>query len=333
MLCCVRPGRVTVRNARKKMNRVHLIVGCDLIGYNVRVNAEEGSPLDRAVAAVPGWVYRATGAFCFASFLAYRMTTRATYTNQGLFWLEAAVPALILMAYLTRSDPKRRARGAAGILLPFVASALPLCLASSPRTDFGLAHQDVILVTLCFPTALMLWGYLALNRSFSIMAEARELKTGGPYRWVAIPSTPARSSAVSSCSSGASVPRASLSGFSSPGSSRAARAPRRRPCSPLSRRTATTWTRFHEVYRASEGRGTKASPSSRGRGASHPPCRMLIPGRRGVPGSGHAYRSPSGGPAFRRVPDLIAESAPRSIGSVTPARASPGNRRSSADES
>lgn len=143
--------------------------------------------LDSIVAAVPGWVFRATGILCFAGFLAHRYTTRASYANPWLFWLEAAIPAVILLAYLTRPEPVRRARGVTAILLPFLASVLPFGLVLAPRTAFGLEHQDVILITLCVPTALMVWAYLSLNRSFSIMAEAREVKTGGPYRFVRHP--------------------------------------------------------------------------------------------------------------------------------------------------
>lgn len=150
-------------------------------------NVTDPTWLDRAVAALPSWFFRAAGAACFGVFLAHRWSTRSGYPNQALFWLEAAIPAMILAAYLTRSEPKRRARGTTAILLPFVGAALPLGLQTSPPTAFGLEHQSVILITLCVPTALMIWAYMNLNRSFAIMAEAREMKTGGPYRFVRHP--------------------------------------------------------------------------------------------------------------------------------------------------
>ena len=40
---------------------------------------------------------------------------------------------------------------------------------------------------MCGGTALALWAYLCLNRAFTIMVEARELKQGGPYRWIRHP--------------------------------------------------------------------------------------------------------------------------------------------------
>lgn len=38
-----------------------------------------------------------------------------------------------------------------------------------------------------FATALSVWGFWALRRSFSITVEARELIDRGPYRWVRHP--------------------------------------------------------------------------------------------------------------------------------------------------
>lgn len=132
-------------------------------------------------------VHRVLGAVAFAAFLGHRLGTRETYANDALFWLETAIPMAILAAYVTRPAPVRRARGWRAVALPLVTSVLPFGLILSPRTAFGLAHQDTLLALLCLPTALMVASYVALNRGFAIVAEARVLRVAGPYRWVRHP--------------------------------------------------------------------------------------------------------------------------------------------------
>ena len=63
----------------------------------------------------------------------------------------------------------------------------PFLLLFNRRTAFGIEHQNEILLVLCLGTAIAVWGYLYLNRAFTIMVEARELKKNGPYRWVRHP--------------------------------------------------------------------------------------------------------------------------------------------------
>jgi protein-S-isoprenylcysteine O-methyltransferase Ste14 len=143
--------------------------------------------LDEILSRTPQAVFRAIGAVFFTAALAVRLSSRPGYSWALLFWLEAAIPATILAAYLTRPPPVRPPHGASGTLLPLVASVLPFGLLHCPPTAFGQAHEDLILLLLSIPTALMVTGYLFLNRSFAIMAESRELKTGGPYRWIRHP--------------------------------------------------------------------------------------------------------------------------------------------------
>lgn len=145
------------------------------------------SSLDLAVARVPPVAWRAAGAVVTAGALAWRLSTRHEYRSAALFWLETAVPMLILAAYLTRPPPVRPARGFDAIVLPFVAAVLPFAFLYPPFTAWGRAHIDLFILLLIPPTALMVAGYLALNRNYSLMAEARQLVTHGPYAYLRHP--------------------------------------------------------------------------------------------------------------------------------------------------
>src|SRR5690606_25456405 len=106
------------------------------------------SNLDRAVARVPHGAWRAAGAAITAGALAWRLTTRAEYRSAALFWLETAVPMLILAAYLTRPPPVRPARGFDAIVLPFVAAGMPFLFLIPPFTAWGGAHLDLFMALL-----------------------------------------------------------------------------------------------------------------------------------------------------------------------------------------
>lgn len=143
--------------------------------------------LDRAVARVPHSTWRTGGALVTAVALCWRLSTRHEYRSAALFWLETAVPMMILAAYLTRSAPVRPARGFDAIVLPFVAAGLPFAFLVPPFTAWGRAHLDLFVLLLIPPTALMVVSYLTLNRSYSLMAEARSLVTHGPYAYLRHP--------------------------------------------------------------------------------------------------------------------------------------------------
>jgi protein-S-isoprenylcysteine O-methyltransferase Ste14 len=131
--------------------------------------------------------FRIGGILLFTGIAIYRVTTIGSYTNFVLFGLELAVPLSILAAYLVRTPAVLSARGFRGIVLPLVASVLPLGLLTSPPCSFGEAHQQELLWLLCIPTALMVWAYASLRGSFAILADAREIRTGGPYAYIRHP--------------------------------------------------------------------------------------------------------------------------------------------------
>ncbi|MCB9665275.1 MAG: isoprenylcysteine carboxylmethyltransferase family protein [Alphaproteobacteria bacterium] len=113
---------------------------------------------------------------------------------------------LVAVSFAVRLPPRARARHPREIVVPVLVAFWPLLpflcrdvltfvgspwgasldalLAYGPleRTDFLLGVGLVVA-----GNALDVWGYGTLLRSFSIVAEARELRTVGPYRWVRHP--------------------------------------------------------------------------------------------------------------------------------------------------
>lgn len=144
-------------------------------------------PRPGLVARVPERAYTALAIVWFALVLAWRLTTRAEYHSLVLFALEAAVPATLLASYLTRERARVRASGFKGAVLPLVGAVLPLALPNLADAPWAQGRGVLFAALLIPPTALMVAGYLFLNRSFAIMAEARALKTGGPYRFARHP--------------------------------------------------------------------------------------------------------------------------------------------------
>jgi protein-S-isoprenylcysteine O-methyltransferase Ste14 len=113
---------------------------------------------------------------------------------------------LIALSFIFRTTPRRRAASRREILLPLVAGFWPflpfflqglLQWTGSPlaaRLDAMLGYGRISyaefyfgVMLLCVGNGLDVWGYGTLFRSLSIVAEARQLRTGGPYRYVRHP--------------------------------------------------------------------------------------------------------------------------------------------------
>ncbi|HVY61332.1 MAG TPA: isoprenylcysteine carboxylmethyltransferase family protein, partial [Planctomycetota bacterium] len=101
-----------------------------------------------------------------------------------VFWLEVAVIATVVLAYLSRRPALRRADAPLEVILPLVATALPFGLALGPA---GPRIAPAIGLTMSAGLALSLAGLLSLRRSFSILVEVRDLVVSGPYRWLRHP--------------------------------------------------------------------------------------------------------------------------------------------------
>lgn len=112
---------------------------------------------------------------------------------------------LLAIAFAIRLPARERASTARQILIPVVGGfwpflpflahdALHLMGVPWPWLDQALAYGALSRTAFTFGVGLIVvgnaldvWAYTTLMRSFSIVAEARELKTGGPYRWVRHP--------------------------------------------------------------------------------------------------------------------------------------------------
>ena len=107
-----------------------------------------------------------------------------------LWMVETLMLSLFLISYLVRKDPVSRARGTKEVFFPLIGALLPFLLLFSPpnlwiSNNFLALH--LVFYWLTAAAALTAWGLWALRRSFSIAVEARELVTGGPYRYIRHP--------------------------------------------------------------------------------------------------------------------------------------------------
>lgn len=113
---------------------------------------------------------------------------------------------LVAVSFATRLPPRTRAAQARQIVVPIVAAFMPLVpfLLRDALVAFGLPGGEALDASLAWKdltyqrfllgvglivagNALDVWGYATLFRSLAIVAEARELKTHGPYRFVRHP--------------------------------------------------------------------------------------------------------------------------------------------------
>jgi len=83
-----------------------------------------------------------------------------------------------------------RSRGVREILIPLAGALLPFALIFSPSQSLITGQTNyayIVFIWMTVSTALTVWGLWTLRRSFSITVEARELVTGGPYRFIRHP--------------------------------------------------------------------------------------------------------------------------------------------------
>lgn len=172
--------------------------------------------------AIPDWAFRAAGAGFFFLYAFTRMRDYLTdFPNIGPYFYDAegnyqyfpiakiltdATFLLIAVSFAIRLPPRNRAMRAREIIIPVVAGFWPLApflavpivnliqsnwAATLSRSfEFGPItptrfYAGVILLSV--GNTLDVWGYATLCRSLSIVAEARVLKTHGPYRLVRHP--------------------------------------------------------------------------------------------------------------------------------------------------
>ena len=143
-----------------------------------------GSRLDSLLDRVPDGAFRAIGAVGFGAYAVWQASRYEIYSNRVVFALETLIYVLLALSYVTRRPPAERARGPAEVLLPLVGATLPFAFLA---TDWSPEREPVVMWVLAAGSALSVAGYVILRRSFSILVEAREPVTAGPYRWIRHP--------------------------------------------------------------------------------------------------------------------------------------------------
>ncbi|MBV8878883.1 MAG: isoprenylcysteine carboxylmethyltransferase family protein [Planctomycetaceae bacterium] len=114
----------------------------------------------------------------------------------SLWVLETSLLLGYALVWITRPAAKSAAKGFRETVYPLLLILLPFGIVVSPYTynrwmpENAAAHLGglyAINVLLILAGVLNIAGLVALRRSFAIMAEARVLVVGGPYRWVRHP--------------------------------------------------------------------------------------------------------------------------------------------------
>ena len=129
-------------------------------------------------------------AILFCVFLARRVAEYDRFLLKPLWVVETIIYLVLLIAFLVRVEPVDRSVGVKQVLIPLLGGVLPFALlGSSPHPAIWGNPTALYAVfwTMTLATALTVWGMWTLRRSFSITVEARQLVTGGPYRWVRHP--------------------------------------------------------------------------------------------------------------------------------------------------
>lgn len=114
--------------------------------------------------------------------------------HDGWQWFELAVRtlgiannAIPILIVIIRRRPVARMRGFGPKIVALAGTFLPISLVLLPYQQVSAATSVVAAAVLLVGGILVLWTWPHLGRSYSLMAEARELKTTGPYRLVRHP--------------------------------------------------------------------------------------------------------------------------------------------------
>jgi protein-S-isoprenylcysteine O-methyltransferase Ste14 len=94
---------------------------------------------------------------------------------------------LIVFAYLRRRPPLATSASSTAFAAAMAATFLPFAFTFLGYHTTGIYPLLVVDVLLIAGTGFATWGVRHLNRSFSIVPQARAIVTTGPYRWVRHP--------------------------------------------------------------------------------------------------------------------------------------------------
>lgn len=123
-------------------------------------------------------------------FLIHRITSYNRYWFKPLWAAETLIFVVFFISYAIRRDPVSRSRGVQEILIPLMGGVLPFTLLFSPPHHIitgSLTLVTIVFIWMTAATCFTVWGLWTLRRSFSVTVEARELVTGGPYRFLRHP--------------------------------------------------------------------------------------------------------------------------------------------------
>jgi protein-S-isoprenylcysteine O-methyltransferase Ste14 len=94
---------------------------------------------------------------------------------------------LLAAAMILRARPTERARGIEPRVSAFLGTCLTCAISLFPRRDLSATAETLAMSLTFLGSAGAAAALLRLGRSFSMMAEARDLVTKGPYRFVRHP--------------------------------------------------------------------------------------------------------------------------------------------------
>ncbi|MBP1728429.1 MAG: hypothetical protein H6Q56_802 [Deltaproteobacteria bacterium] len=125
-----------------------------------------------------------------AVFLWQRIRQYDLFAVKALWLAETALFAVLIIAFLCRTNPVQRSSGVQEIIIPLLGSALPFALLLAPPAPLVTNNRtlfSVLLWGMAAATILTVAGMWTARRAFSITVEARILVTGGPYRLIRHP--------------------------------------------------------------------------------------------------------------------------------------------------
>ncbi len=120
----------------------------------------------------------------------------AARDGYSLLFLAAAVAArvavimflsLIVFVIIVRLRPVAKSSGVAPRLVALAGTCMPSFMTLLPRNPDSLPVNIASLLLIAIGFGLAVYAFSHLNRSVSIMPEARRLVTGGPYRFLRHP--------------------------------------------------------------------------------------------------------------------------------------------------